>query len=148
MPVLTRSSAALCGALLVTACSSAEAPPGVGSGNPAPPVGLSAAVLTSPVEAGAAAEVRFVNNSTTTLTFNPCVRSLERRADAAWVPLPDDLRVCTAEVHYLRAGTEERRTTDVPTDIAPGEYRFRFPMVGESAAVGNLDVVTSAFTVR
>ncbi len=149
MRTFRRVSVALAAFLTLASCGDTDAPPGVVSADLHPsPEGVSATVLTTSITAGAAVEVKFVNRGHVAMTYNPCPRRVERRDGERWTLLPGELRLCTAEVYELRAGGEEVKATDVPLDVTPGEYRFRFPVTFAARSAASGEVVSAPFTVR
>ncbi len=150
MHTFRRASVALAAVLTLASCGSTDAPPGIVSAGLHPsPDEVSATVLTRGITAGAAVDVKFVNRGRVAIMMHhPCTRRVERRDGDGWTLLPSELRLCIAEVYKLRAGSEEVKVTDVPIDVTPGEYRFRFPVTFEARSAVAGEVVSAPFTVR
>ncbi len=140
----------------VTACGPTEAPPAPGDPALQPPQSeRTATVLADTAAPGAAVSVRFANDGSRTVQFNPCQRRTERREGTGWVLLPDELRLCTAVVYELRPGTSQHHDVDVPLDATPGVHRFRFPVtltmpdvVHGSERTERAEIVSNSFSVR
>lgn len=109
---------------------------------------LSAAVLAGSVSAGADVDVRFRNTGTTHYWFSSCSRTVERSVGDEWVRMPDELRVCTAEVYSLAPGGELVRRVDVPGDASGGEHRFVFGMMPDHPSARGVILRSTSFEVR
>ena len=109
---------------------------------------VSAVVLGSPTSPGAVVDVRFTNIGERKYWFSPCTRTVERLVGDAWIALPDELRMCTAEVYFLRANGEVLRPTDVPLDATSGTYRFVFGLVPDTGPGRAFPLLSAPFSVR
>jgi hypothetical protein len=115
---------------------------------------VSAEVLTAEADAGAMVDVRFVNTGEALWFVGTCQRTVEQYLNARWTVLPPELRLCAGDGILLRSQDILVRETDVPLDVPPGTYRFRFalelldpdgrPLTDE----GLIETVSNAFTVR
>lgn len=115
---------------------------------------VSAEVLTSETDAGAAVEVRFVNAGEALWFVGTCQRRVEQFLNARWTVLPMELRLCAGDGILLRSQDILVRETDVPVDATPGLYRFRFalelldrdgrPLTDEAL----IETISTPFTVR
>jgi len=93
----------------------------LGSGS-SPDVRLS--VQPTALPAGDSITLVLSNRSSGMLGYNLCTSELERRMGAEeWRAVPSD-RVCTMELRTLAAGEDARYRLDLPSGLAPGEYRF------------------------
>jgi len=109
---------------------------------------LSAVVLSASASPGEIVQVRFRNTGSTQYWFGSCGRAVERSVGGAWVRLPDELRVCTAEVHGLAPGGELVRSVDIPADAADGQYRFAFHMMPDLPDAAGVTLKSTSFQVR
>lgn len=76
---------------------------------------------------GAPVTLVLENESGEQVGFNLCFNALERRTGGSWV-LELDPRVCTAHLNLLGTGGTAEYETALPSDLAPGEYRFRIAL--------------------
>jgi hypothetical protein len=74
--------------------------------------------------AGDPAEVSVVNGTDRRYGFNLCGRRFERRDGEAWVPMPPELRLCTAHLDALNGRATVVQHTDIASDLAPATYRM------------------------
>jgi hypothetical protein len=63
------------------------------------------------------------NGSAAPVSYNLCSSTLMRHNGSAWEPIPSD-RMCTMELRVLAPGEEDQFTVTMPTELAPGSYRF------------------------
>jgi hypothetical protein len=105
-------------------------------------------VPAGPHAPGAQVPLSVQSESNVEYVWNPCVRGLEGRQGAMWVPVNEGDRVCTAEGRILRPGRRSEATTEVSTSLSAGEYRFRYDF---SRAAGEYNVsdyqVSNSFTI-
>lgn len=107
---------AFCSALLLLACN-----PSMESEASTDPLRL----RVDPETAAPGDSVTLVlqNDTSDDVGYNLCNSALQVRSGDAWEPVPSD-RVCTMELRMLTPGNEDSFTLQLPTDLAPGEYRF------------------------
>jgi hypothetical protein len=74
--------------------------------------------------AGGEVSMKITSHATDTLGFNPCTRSIERRAGGRWSTVPDEGRMCTMELWILKPHETRDAKTELPTPLAAGEYRI------------------------
>jgi hypothetical protein len=99
--------------------------------------------------AGQTATLRLHNLLDHDIGYNLCFSTLEQNVNGAWVdsPIQDD-RICTAELRILPPG--ETATFDgatIPSDLPPGEYRFRTQIENMNDG-STMQVRSNSFTVR
>ncbi len=75
---------------------------------------------------GARVELAVRNRSDVEYTWNPCMRTLERRSASGWDAVDEGERICTAEGWMLRPGQRTAAATDLATSLPSGEYRLRY----------------------
>jgi len=121
------------GAALLGACGAPQA-----GGGPAP--GVEFEVRPASAAPGGRVELVLTNGSPGTLGYNLCNSGLERRHGGGWEAVPSD-RVCTRELRTLPPGEQARYPLDLPTGLAPDEYRFLTTL--EDMAAGTRDGVAS-----
>ncbi|MBX3132516.1 MAG: hypothetical protein KF689_03870 [Gemmatimonadaceae bacterium] len=97
---------------------------------------------------GEAVDVRFVNSSGTEYWFNPCERTVERLVDGVWVSLGQEMRLCTAVAYLLMPNGRRTDPVDVPGDLGPGTYRFRFELRPPSTTDVRARPASSTFEVQ
>lgn len=85
------------------------------------------------------------NASGEAIGYNLCTSRLERRDDSDWLRLPPD-RVCTMELRTLPPGEVARYPLELPSDLAPGSYRY-LAMIAKLEARSRDTVVTERFEV-
>ena len=105
-------------------------------------------VAEGPYAPGALVQLAVHNRSDLEYVWNPCMRTLERRSGAAWVPLDESDRVCTAEGWLLAPDQRTAATTELPSGITRGEYRFHYSFWRAEASSSVSDhQVSNSFTV-
>ena len=88
------------------------------------------------------------NGESERLAYNTCIRELEVRDGANWVPGPASLRLCTRDVRYVDARTTRPDSTDLDLGLAPGEYRIVLGFSRYYAPEGEvIRAVSNAFTI-
>ena len=133
-------------ALLLGACSiDSINRPAAGSGALTGTL-ISASVQVPVAAPGEEVPVRFINASTNLVSVNTCLRRVERRDGTAWIPLPDELRLCAPSLSLVAALSEASYTTDVPLDLVAGNFRFVFSVASPTGPA--VDVTTPAFRVE
>lgn len=75
------------------------------------------------ISPGDSIELTLTNRSASQIGYNLCNSPLQRRDGSSWEPVPSD-QPCTMELRILEPDGVTRYAIDVPTDLAPGEYRF------------------------
>lgn len=117
---------------LAAACSSEQLPP---RDNP-----VELLIAPEMPAAGQEAVLTLRNGSAGAVSYNLCASTLMRHNGAAWEPIRSD-RVCTMELRVLAPGEEDEFTVTIPTELAPGSYRFETtisdPGDGESESLGS-----------
>lgn len=88
-----------------------------------PPAGVSLGVEPDQVAAGGSVTLLLSNRTPGGIGYNLCASALERRNGSAWEALASD-RICTMELRTLASGDQVRYPMELPTGLAPGEYRF------------------------
>lgn len=135
--------------LIATACARADDPVGNDGADSRIAEGLVATVLADgPVAPASVVTVRFANSGDHQFYFNPCPRTFERQVGSVWESLGQEFRLCTEEVYLLAAGATDERTTDVPDGLAPGTYRFVFPMVQDGQPGTPVQLPSTPFVVQ
>jgi hypothetical protein len=133
--------------LFVAACGEAVVV-SPGEGGLLPGGSVTATALAAEAPPAGIVQVRFESTGTERYWFNPCNRSVERLEGSRWVALPPELRICTAEIYLLDAGSARTESTDVPADASPGTYQFVFPMSADRVDATPVAVRSTPFTVR
>jgi hypothetical protein len=87
------------------------------------PSGVSLGVTPDRVVAGDSVTLLLSNGTPSGIGYNLCTSALERRSGSGWQALASD-RICTMELRTLASGEQVRYPMDLPTGLAPGEYRF------------------------
>lgn len=118
MTTLTRRFPVLAAALVGVACAT----------TPQGSTPVEARTTTELYFTGEVAEVELTNHSGRELGYNLCASmELDRRVGAEWVPLARDAdRICTLELRLVPPGESRTGQVQVPEDLEPGVYRFRF----------------------
>lgn len=112
------------------------------------PTELVATVLVPSANAGAAIEVEFQNPTDASYYLSICSRTVQRRSGGEWHSLPDEMRLCTADVQYIPARGAVRYTVDVSTDASPGAHRFAWGLQMEHAPGWTGSLYSTSFEVR
>ena len=91
-----------------------------------------------------------INAGAGSYAWNPCTRTLERRAGSVWEAADPEMRMCTMEAWILRGADSTSAALDLPQGLAPGVYRVRLAFTADGAApdAGRLDVASPPFTIR
>lgn len=91
-----------------------------------------------------------INAGAASYAWNPCTRTLERRAGSGWEAADPEMRMCTMEAWILRSADSTSAALDLPQGLAPGVYRVRLAFTTEGAApgAGRLDLTSPPFTIR
>lgn len=82
---------------------------------------------------GATVNLTIVNGSDVALGYNACQRIVERREGTAWTAVAEEGRMCTMQIKLVAAGATTTDTTDLPADLANGEYRLALVMTTDEA---------------
>ena len=73
--------------------------------------------------AGDPVELRIVNETSSSYTYNPCTRTVERESGSAWSEVKED-RICTMIAHMLGPDTTRVERTELAEHLTPGTYRI------------------------
>jgi len=73
--------------------------------------------------AGDPVELRVVNETADTFTYNPCMRVVERQSDSTWTEVKEE-RICTMIAHMLEPNARRTERTELGEDLPPGTYRI------------------------
>jgi hypothetical protein len=105
-------------------------------------------VPEGPHRPGTSIPLSLHNQSNAEYLWNPCMRSLERRIDDQWAHVDEGDRWCTLEGWILKEGGHSNASTDTPSFLPAGQYRFRYSFSREQ---GNFNVsedqVSNPFSV-
>lgn len=101
--------------VLLCACASAR------SGSPDADVDFE--VEPDEVAAGDSITLELENDAQESVSYNLCSSGLEMETDGAWQDVPSS-RMCTRELRILQPGAEATFRLQLPSDLAPGTYRF------------------------
>lgn len=130
---------ALLGVLLVAAAACTTVQSGAGG------AGVRLLVARPTVAAGDTVTITLENGSRDSIGYNLCTSGLERRSGGGWSAVPND-RMCTMELRTLAPEARATYPLDIPSDLAPGEYRV-VTGVERLAARERLEVTSEPFTV-
>jgi hypothetical protein len=101
--------------------------------DPTPSAGpiLIEASRPTPREVGAVVTLTIRNLSGDRLQYSPCAARLERQgATGTWTIAYEYVTPCQALLESLRGRASRKTELTLPTELAPGSYRVRFPMIG------------------
>lgn len=85
------------------------------------------------------------NDSGSTIGYNLCTTSMERRSGNSWNVVPSD-GACTMELRTLGSGNSATYTREIPGGLPPGEYRF-VTQVESPLGGGHERIVSNTITV-
>jgi hypothetical protein len=111
---------------------------GCSSGPTAPPSALTTGQLLQAVTGTWDAarptqiEVTFSNESQASYGLNPCFRDLDRLELGLWRSVDESNRVCPQYLIMFKPGDVLAESTDLPSALRPGSYRFRFRLASPS----------------
>jgi hypothetical protein len=121
--------------VLLGACS--QATPSAGTGTPSPSqsptTGVVIALDRTTYSPGSQVQLRITNHTTDQLGFNPCTRSIERRAGNGWTLIVERERVCTMQLYLLEPHATRVESTDLPVSLERGMYRLVLSFTRENA---------------
>ena len=96
----------------------------------------------------AVVQLAIQNEESERLAYNTCIRELEVRDGANWVPGPASLRLCTRDVRYVEARTTRPDSTDLDLGLTPGEYRIVLGFTRDFAPNGQaIRAISNPFTI-
>lgn len=100
--------------------------------------------------AGSQLQLRLTNHTANQLGYNPCTRSVERRAGESWSLIVERDRVCTMQLYLLDAHATRTDPTDLPSSLAPGTYRIVLSFSNESSGAPQTPIraVSAPFQVQ
>lgn len=84
--------------------------------------------------AGSTATITIRNLGDTDVGYNPCPRTLQRRALGGWVPVQVDPVLCPLAIYVLAPGATVTQEVALPASLAPARYRVYFPTLEEQQA--------------
>ena len=85
--------------------------------------------------AGDPVELRVVNETAGSYTYNPCTRIVERQSDSTWTAVKED-RICTMIAHVLEPNATRVERTELGEELKPGTYRLLVQFTRENAGAG------------
>jgi hypothetical protein len=85
--------------------------------------------------------LRLTNGSRDAVGYNLCSSSLQRRSGSTWQTQPTG-EMCTMELRTLQPGASATFEKTLPTDIAPGDYRY------VTRVEGAAEVASNVFTIN
>lgn len=100
--------------------------------------------------AGASVGLSIASSAEATYSFNPCTRSIETWAGAAWNAVEEEGRVCTMEAWLIEPGATRTATTELPGSLDAGQYRLVIAFTREADAQSSperLGATSPPFTV-
>lgn len=80
-------------------------------------------------------ELRVVNETSGSYTYNACTRVVERLTDSTWTAVAED-RICTMIAHVLGPNTTRVERTELGEQLRPGTYRLLVRFTSEVASAG------------
>lgn len=90
--------------------------------------GIELSVEGGPFEPGGTFTMVLENGSDEAVGHNLCIHRVEERAGEEWRDSVTEDRVCTMELYTLEPGASATYDTELPSNLAPGEYRVRAPL--------------------
>ena len=98
--------------------------------------------------AGDPVELRVVNETANSYTYNPCMRVVERQNDSTWTEVKEE-RICTMIAHVLDANARRVERTELGEELTPGTYRIlvRFSLDTPAARAQPVDARSEPITV-
>jgi hypothetical protein len=90
------------------------------------------------------------NGLADTVAFNPCTRALEREQTGNWTAAPEARRICTMEAWILAPDERRAGPTDLPADLAAGQYRavLAFTVQSAHSSADRTEARTAPFAVE
>jgi hypothetical protein len=85
--------------------------------------------------AGDPVELRVVNGTANSYTYNPCMRIVERQSDSTWSEVKED-RICTMIAHLLEPNANRMERTELGEELKPGTYRLLLRFTNDSPRAG------------
>ena len=85
--------------------------------------------------AGDPVELRVVNQTGDSYTYNPCTRVVERQSDSTWSEVKED-RICTMIAHVLEPNGTRVERTELGEELKPGTYRLLVRFTNDSPRAG------------
>ena len=85
--------------------------------------------------AGDPVELRVVNETGNSYTYNPCTRIVERQSDSTWTAVKED-RICTMIAHLLEPNATRVERTELGEQLTPGTYRLLVQFTRDDASAG------------
>lgn len=80
-------------------------------------------------------ELRVVNQTAGSYTYNACTRVVERQSDSTWTAVQED-RICTMIAHVLGPNETRVERTELGEQLKPGTYRVLVRFISENASAG------------
>ena len=80
-------------------------------------------------------ELRVVNETAGSYTYNACTRVAERQSDSTWTAVVED-RICTMIAHVLGPNATRVERTELGETLRPGTYRLLVRFTSEDATAG------------
>lgn len=98
--------------------------------------------------AGDPVELRIVNETANTYSYNPCMRVVEQQSAGAWTEVKED-RICTMIAHMLEPNARKVERTELGEQLPPGTYRVavRFAAEARDARPGAVTAYSEPITV-
>jgi hypothetical protein len=132
---------------LLAACSGGKAPDNGSAAPAAPDVGIHISTEATSYAPGAKVAISIHNARTSQFAFNPCTRTVEREANAAWSLVTEPNRMCTMEAWLLDPGATRAATIDLPRDISAGRYRIAIDFGAQDSTAAKVHASSTPFTV-
>lgn len=111
--------------------------------------GVTVSTTASSYTPGSRVGLRITNNTSSTLGYNACTRTLEHETNGNWNPIPEPNRMCTMQITLIEPGQTRSDATDLPNSLPVGTYRIVISMSRqEPGASGAIMARSNSFTVR
>ncbi len=135
--------AAIAVVLAATACGAPTSP-----GGPTAAGGLiTLRTDTTEYRDGGLVGLAIRNNGGEGLSYNACLRTLERWVDTMWVAMPPSLRLCTREVNRVLPGAARTDSTALDPGLDLGEYRLLLVLTPELRDIALIATSNSFFII-
>jgi hypothetical protein len=132
---------------LLAACSGGKAPDNGSAAPAAPDVGIHISTDRTGYTLGAKVAISIHNARTSQFAFNPCTRTFEHEAGAAWSLVTEPNRICTMEAWLLDPGATRAATIDIPHGIPGGHYRIAIDFSAQDSTAIKVHATSTSFTV-